>query len=102
MEKEILLKTHKSYRFVVAICDKDLYGKSLHEDNKKLDLSGEFFNGEEMNAKETKEKIIELVREDATFNIVGEKSIELAKELGMVTDKGIMTIKNIPYALVLV
>lgn len=102
MEKEILIKVHRSYRFVVAICDKKIYGKKFTEGNRKLDLSGEFFNGKEVNEEEAKEKIISLVKEDATFNIVGEKSIDIAKELGIVNTKGIMYIGEIPYSLVLV
>jgi len=39
--------------------------------------------------------------EDATFNIVGEKSTQLALKLGIIMQEGIKTIDKIPYALVL-
>ncbi len=100
-EKNILLKVHKSYRLVVAICDKELYGKSFVENNKKIDLSGEFFNGEEMTEEEIKQNIIRYLKEDATLNIVGENSVNFAKELGIINDEGVTTIDGIPLALVL-
>ena len=55
-EKNILIKTHQAYRFVVAICDKELKGKIIKEENKKLDLTGKFFEGKEMTEKETIEE----------------------------------------------
>ena len=73
---EILFKIHKSYRLVVAICDKDVYGRKLvspRDDSSKddsgepsgepdgrrqLDLTGPFFKGEEISEGDLKEKII--------------------------------------------
>jgi hypothetical protein len=39
--------------------------------------------------------------EDATFNIVGKKSIDAALKAGIITKKGIAKIKDTPFALVL-
>ncbi|MBT3397648.1 DUF424 family protein [archaeon] len=100
-EKSILINIHKSYRPVVAICDKELYGKKLIDDPKQLDLTGPFFKGEEKTQKEVQQAIIDYNQEDATFNIVGERSIEVAKNLGLVKDEGITDIDGIPLALVL-
>ena len=97
----ILFKVHKSYRLVVAICDKAVYGRKLLEGKKILDLTGQFFQGEEVSETELKEKIIDYVKEDATFNIVGEKSIGVAKELEIVKDEGIIEVEGIPFALIL-
>jgi len=101
-EKNILLKVHKSYRWVVAVCDKELYGNKFVEDKKQLDLTGEFFHGDEMNCDEVKNEIERCALEDATFNIVGENSVRIAKEMGVVVDGGVSEIKGIPFALVLV
>jgi len=100
-EKIILLKVHKSYRLVIAVCDKEIYGKIFEEENKRLDLSGEFFNGEEMTEGETKQKIILYLKEDATFNIAGENSVALAKALGIISNEGIKKIDGVPLAMVL-
>jgi len=40
-------------------------------------------------------------KEDATFNIVGEKSIKIAKELEIIKDEGVIEIEGVPFALVL-
>ena len=100
-EKNILLKVHESYRWVVAVCDKDIFGRKLVEGKRVLDVSGEFFNGELMSDEEVKSEIIRCNREDATFNFVGDNSVRIAKELGIVKDEGIVEIDGIPFALVL-
>jgi hypothetical protein len=97
----MLIKLHRSYRTVVAVCDSDLIGKIFEEEGKQLDLRGDFFKGEEKSFKEIV-KILKLQKkEDSTFNIIGKKSIEAAKEAGLISKEGVMEIKNIPYALIL-
>ena len=94
---EILFKIHKSYRLVVAICDKDIYGRKLVEGNNALDLTGPFFEGDEVDEAELKIKIIDFAKEDATFNIVGEKSIRVAKEVEIIESAGVMEIEGVPF-----
>ena len=92
----MLIKLHRSYRTVVAVCDSDLIGKIFEEEGKQLDLRGDFFKGEEHSFKEIV-KILNLQKkEDSTFNIIGKKSIEAAKEAGLISKEGVMEIKNIP------
>ena len=98
---EILLKIHESYRWVVAVCDKDIFGKKFTQGKRSLDLSGEFFNGEEMNKEEVAGEIVRCKMEDATFNFVGEKSVKIAKDLGIVADEGVIKVDGVPFALVL-
>lgn len=42
-----------------------------------------------------------MIHEDATFNIVGKKSIELALKHGIVLKEGIKEIHGIPFAMIL-
>ena len=98
---EILLKIHESYRWVVAVCDKDVFGKKLIDGKRALDVTGQFFRGEEMTEEKATQEIIRCNDEDATFNFVGEKSVDLAKRLGIVKNEGITEIQGIPFALVL-
>ncbi|MBT7102320.1 DUF424 domain-containing protein [archaeon] len=98
---DILVKVHESYRWVVAVCDEDIFGRKLVEGKRVLDVSGEFFNGEKMSEDEAVAEIIRCNREDATFNFVGEESVDLAKRLGIVKDEGIVLIEGVPFALVL-
>ena len=50
-------------------------------------------------------EIVEILKlqkkEDSTFNIIGKESIEAAKEANLISKDGIMKLKNIPYALIL-
>ena len=39
----MLVKIHKSYRNVVAVCDSDLIGKKFEEDKFQLDLKESFY-----------------------------------------------------------
>lgn len=97
----VLVKVHKSYRWVVAVCDEDVFGRKLIEDNRVLDVSGVFFEGKAMSDKDAKAEIARCADEDATFNFVGEKSVGLAKQLGFVKSEGVMEIEGVPFALVL-
>ncbi len=98
---EILLKVHKSYRFVVSVCDKELFGKKFVEGKRQLDLTGEFFNGDEFELGEASDKICKLVEEDATFNVIGNKSVKIFKDLGIIRADGISEVSEIPFSLVL-
>ena len=99
--KKILLKIHNSYRIVAAVCDKELIGKKLEEGQRQLDLTGSFFKGEEVTKKRLNEEIKRLLAEDATFNIVGEESINFFKEKKLIKEEGIKKIEGIPLALIL-
>lgn len=98
-EVKIFLNIHKSYRWVVAICDEELLDKKLIEENRTLDLTGNFFKGSLMDVSEVESEIIRCVNEDATFNIVGKNSIEVALRMGIILEEGIMEIQGVPFAL---
>jgi len=100
-EKNILLKVHESYRWVVAVCDKDVFGRKLVDGKRVFDVGGVFFEGKEMSDEEVAAEIVRCNHEDATFNFVGEKSVGIAKQLGIVKDEGVVEIDGVPFALVL-
>lgn len=97
----ILLKVHESYRWVVAVCDLDVFGRKLSDGKRVLDVSGDFFRGENLSDEEVEREIVRCNNEDATFNFVGEKSVNIAKRLGLVKSDGIVKIDGVPFALVL-
>ena len=97
----MLVKIHNSYRNIVAICDKELIGKSFEEGNRAIVLNEAFFGGEKKSEKEVMREIQLAADEDATFNIVGERSINAALKTGLIKESGIIKINNIPVALVL-
>ena len=91
----------KSYRDVVAICDKELLGKKFEEGKFQLDVKESFFKGKEVSKEEASEIMINMKLEDSTFNIVGKKSVQTALETGIITKEGVSKIDNIPFALIL-
>jgi len=92
----------KSYRNVVAICDKELLGEKFEEGKFQLEVKESFFSGKESSEEEVSEVIKKMTIEDATFNIVGEKSINLAIKSGIISEENIKRIQDVPFALVLI
>lgn len=90
-----------SSRLVVAACDKNLIGKTFEQDTFQLDVKENFYKDEE----KTKEELIaifqDMRKEDATFNLVGEETIQAALEAGIISEEGISKIDGIPFALIL-
>lgn len=92
----------KTYRDVVAVCDDDLLGKKFKEGKFQLDVKENFFKGEKTSEKKAIEIMQHMSKGDATFNIIGEKSVKTALKAGVISEEGIKKIQNIPYALVLI
>ncbi len=90
------LKIHESPRGkVVAVCDKELIGKILEDENTAMDLknySG-FYVGEHV-GKDDVEKALEKF---SSANIVGKKSVGVALSAGVVSKEDIMYINETPY-----
>lgn len=99
---KILIKIHRSYRNVVAVCDEDLVGKKFEDEKRQLDIKEGFFKGEEYNEKEAVEFIRRHLGEDSTFNIVGKNSLKVAMEAGLISEDNVIYIKEVPFSIVLV
>jgi len=92
----MIVKIHKTEnkQILVAVCDKELLGKKFEECNKQLDLSSDFYDGDERSDKETSD----IMRNSYMLNLVGEKTIKLALEDGLILPENIKKIADIPYA----
>ena len=93
------IKIHRSYRIVVAICDKELAGKKFEQGKLQLDVRENFYKGEIFNFEKAVELMQKQAREDATYNIVGKNSVKAAIEAGIITKEGAGKIAGVPYAL---
>ena len=91
----------KTYRDIVAICDKELLGKRFEEGEFQLDVKENFFKGDEANEEKVVRIIKQMSAEDATFNIIGKKSINAALNAGIISENEVGKIQDIPFALVL-
>ena len=96
------IKIHKSYRIVVAVCDKEIVGKKFEQGKLQLDVRENFYKDKEVSHEEAVRILKFQAKEDATFNIVGDKSIKAALEAEIIIDEGVAYLQNIPFALVLV
>lgn len=90
----------KSYRYVVALADEDLIGKKFEEGNIQLDVKENFYEGEKKSEEEIIADLENMKLEDATFNIVGNKSVELALSKGIISEENIGEVKGIKFAMV--
>jgi hypothetical protein len=97
----MLVKIHKGTRIVVAVCDTELFNKKFFDEDglRQVDLTGNFFKGEEQNEEQLAEVLLDFKREDASFNIVGEKSCAIALKKKIISKDGIIRIAGIPIAL---
>ena len=90
-----------SCRDVVAICDEELLGKKFEQENLQLDVKESFYKGEKKSPEEVKKIMKAMKLEEATFNFVGEKTIKIAIETGLITQKNVNTIADIPFSMIL-
>ncbi|MEX0920426.1 MAG: DUF424 family protein [Candidatus Pacearchaeota archaeon] len=92
----------KSYREIVAVCDNELLGKKFEEGKFQLDVKESFYKGNETSREETLKIMKTMAKEDATFNIVGDESVNTALEAGIIDKESIGEIKGVQFALVLI
>lgn len=92
----------KGHRHVVALADKELVGKVFSEGNFQLDVKKSFYRGDEKNSEEVAVILKNMKIEDATFNIVGNKSVNLAKDNEIISEENIGEIDGVKFALILI
>ena len=92
----MIVKVHRTSegRKIISICDKEIIGEKFHEKNLQLDLSSDFYEGEE----KTEDEIKKLVEGGYILNIAGEKSVGFCLKQGWISKNNIIRIKKIPHA----
>ena len=94
------IKIHRSYRNVVALCDAELLGRKLDEGIHQLDVIESFYKDKNVTQEEAIRILQQQAQEDATFNIIGKKSIAAAIAANLLTKKDVAHLAGIPFALV--
>lgn len=97
----MIVRIIDSYRYIVAVCDSDLLGKRFEEGHFQLDVKESFYKGDEKSEEETIEILKDMKIEDASFNIVGKKSIKAALKAGIINEESVGKIKGVEFAIVL-
>lgn len=80
-------------QFVVAICDKDLLGKSIGNEL-KITVKESFYQGELVD----ENKAIELMKKSKICNLLGKKIVDLAMKNKFITEDNIIFIGDVPHA----
>ena len=92
---KVLAKLHKkNERTVIAVCDVSLIGTVLEENGIVLDLNSDFYKGEEYD--ET--MLGDLIRNADSVNLVGDDSVKLGINEGVIDTSVVKKVKGIPYA----
>lgn len=92
----MLVKVHKTEdgRLLTAVCDTRLINKIYEEGIKQLDLTGDFYKGEE----KTPSEAADFMRNSDMINIVGEESVKVAMKEELISSAQVKIIAGIPYA----
>ena len=91
----MIVKIHESPNGkILVVSDKDIIGKIFEEGKLQLDLSKQFYRGEE----KKEEKIKELIEEVYIAHVTGKKSIAFFKKLELVDEDKIVVVSGIPHA----
>ena len=89
------LKIHKSgENVIVAVCDRDLIGKTLKEGNLSITISEDFYKGDLVSEEELKATLESAVN----INIFGEKSVSCAIDCGVVDKDCVRFIGGVAHA----
>ncbi len=90
----MIVKIHETKNgVVVAVVDKELIGQVFEEGDLQLDLTSKFYKGDQ----KMPEEIGDLMRNAYGVNLVGERTIALAIEEGIIDETAVRKIKNTPY-----
>ena len=89
------LKTYKSgTEVIVAVCDKDILGKTLKEGDVTVEVSEEFYKGDVA----SEEQVIAALAGATSANLFGKRTIECAIECGALEPECVMIIDSVPHA----
>jgi len=92
----MIVKIHKTPegRKLVAICDSELLGKKFEEGNLQLDLTADFYKGEEKGVEEVRE----IIKDAYIVNVVGGESIAFFVKLGIIEQEHVLKVAGVPHA----
>ena len=89
------LKIHRSgENVIVAVCDKELIGKTLKEGNLSVTISEDFYKGDLVSEEELKDTL----KGAGNVNIFGERSVSCAIDCGVVDRDRVRFIDGIAHA----
>jgi uncharacterized protein len=92
----MFLKVHHSREMgdVVAVCDRELLNTTICHEKLSLTISEAFYG----NTPATENEIRDALKNAGNINLIGERSVDLAIRMGLLTKSGCMMIGTVPHA----
>jgi hypothetical protein len=92
----MFLKVHRSRDTgdVVAVCDRELLNTTICHEKLSLTVSETFYG----NTPATEDEIRTALKNAGNINLIGERSVNLAIQMGLLTKSGCIMIGNVPHA----
>lgn len=78
---------------VLAVCDSELLGKKFEKGKLALNVSREFYGGQEIGS-----EVLDIFPKADIINITGSKIVSLALKGKWISKEGIIKIRRIPHA----
>ena len=79
---------------LLAICDSEILGKTLHEGKITFHVKEEFYKGTRVNVEEA----IALIENSTIVNMIGKNIVSKAMKKGYVHPDAILNIEGVPHA----
>ncbi|MCP8313151.1 MAG: DUF424 family protein [archaeon] len=81
---------------LINICDKDLIGKTIRDENIEIQISPSYFNGELVNVDEA----LFLIKSSSVANLVGEKIVIEAVKAELASKRAVKKIGSTPFLMI--
>ncbi len=78
---------------LLIVTDKDILGKRFEEGRRQLDLTGRFYQGEELE----KEEVKKLFSQARHLHLTGKQAVTLALEEDLIQAKQILWVQGVPH-----
>jgi uncharacterized protein len=79
---------------VVAVCDRELLNTTLRHEKITIIITDTFYG----NTPATEDEIKDALKNASSINLIGERSVNLAIEMGLLTKSGCIMIGKVPHA----
>lgn len=83
---------------LLAACDEELLGNKYQEGKFRLDVADTFYDGMRVD----EDSLTAFLRQCTVANLVGERTVQTAMELGLVNAEHVLRVEGVPHAQILV
>jgi hypothetical protein len=97
--KKLYLKIHRVMMYgieetIVTLCDEELVGKKLRKQGFSIWINPRFYKGRKVSQREAMREL----RKATIANVVGERAVKVAIEVGLIDPDKVMRIGKVPHA----